>query len=107
MELHEVERAVAVPGELFDDGLRLRGVPLEPDLGQRLLELLVRIGVRVRVSVKLRPRLSVRASFLSALASMSPLPSLSTSMKPSRTWSVGARVREGLGLGLGLANPRP
>ena len=107
LELHEVERAVAGLVELFDDGLRLRGVPLEPDIGQRLLELLVGIGVRVRVSVKLRPRLSVRASFLSALASMSPLPSLSTSMKLSRTWSVGARVREGLGLGLGLANPRP
>ena len=87
--LHEVERAVAVLGELFDDGLRLRGVPLEPDIGQRLLELLVRIGVRVRASVQLRPRLSVRASLLSALASMSPLPSLSTSMKLSRTWSAG------------------
>jgi hypothetical protein len=86
LELHEVERAVAGLVELFDDGLRLRGVPLEPDLGQRLLELLVRVGVSVRVRVKLRLRPSVRAGCLSALASMSPLPSLSTSMKPSRTW---------------------
>ena len=49
LELDEVERAVAVLVELFEERPRLQGVPLEPDLGKRLLGLGLGLGLGFRL----------------------------------------------------------
>ena len=49
LELDEVERAVAVLVELFEERPRLQGVPLEPDLGKRLLGLGLGLGLGSRL----------------------------------------------------------